>query len=224
MIDFSIVRGWVFDLDDTLFLERDYVFSGFAAVDSWLTDRTGKTGFRDLAIQKFIEGVRGNTFDLCLEDMKIQPNPEIVSEMVAHYRQHLPSIALAPDAEKVLDALKGRPIGIISDGSLDSQSRKVNALGLSKRANPIVLTGKWQTQYGKPHERAFREVQVVWGFEGRDMIYIGDNPKKDFQAPRALGWQTICIRRPSGIHSLAPDQRSDCNMEISSFLDILNMV
>jgi FMN phosphatase YigB (HAD superfamily) len=32
-------------------------------------------------------------------------------------------------------------------------------------------------------------------------VYIGDNLKKDFAAPRALGWHTVCVRRPDGVYS-----------------------
>ena len=34
----------VFDLDDTLYLERDFVRSGFAAVDRWVSDRFAISG------------------------------------------------------------------------------------------------------------------------------------------------------------------------------------
>ena len=52
----------VFDLDDTLYLERDYVRSGFRAVDAWLASR-GILGFFGEAWANFENGLRGKAFD-----------------------------------------------------------------------------------------------------------------------------------------------------------------
>lgn len=30
--------------------------------------------------------------------------------------------------------------------------------------------------------------------ECRDFTYVGDNPRKDFIAPNALGWLTVCLK------------------------------
>ena len=30
--------------------------------------------------------------------------------------------------------------------------------------------------------------------ECHDFTYVGDNPRKDFIAPNALGWQTVCLK------------------------------
>jgi putative hydrolase of the HAD superfamily len=42
-------RVVVFDLDDTLFPGRQYVLSGFRAVDAWVRDAKGLDGFYDRA-------------------------------------------------------------------------------------------------------------------------------------------------------------------------------
>ena len=49
-------------------------------------------------------------------------------------------------------------------------------------------------------------------------VYVADDPLKDFAAPRQLGWLTIRVRRPGGLHyaeensEIAPDlQLSDCS-------------
>jgi len=55
----------VFDLDDTLYLERDYVRSGFRAVDAWLASR-GILGFFGEAWANFENGLRGKAFDRAL--------------------------------------------------------------------------------------------------------------------------------------------------------------
>src|SRR5438105_4418137 len=61
----SLVEGVVFDLDDTLYLEREYVRSGFLYVASTLH---GKGGVHQAEIFEslwglFEVGIRPNTFD-----------------------------------------------------------------------------------------------------------------------------------------------------------------
>ena len=56
-------RVVVFDLDDTLFPERQYVLSGFRAVDMWLKEAHGLIGFYDHANALFNEG-HGQRFSI----------------------------------------------------------------------------------------------------------------------------------------------------------------
>ena len=56
----------VIDLDDTVYLEREYVRSGFLAVDS--EDRGGHLGVLRLPGRNlFLHGVRGDIFDRALK-------------------------------------------------------------------------------------------------------------------------------------------------------------
>jgi putative hydrolase of the HAD superfamily len=43
----AAIRCVVFDVDDTLYLERDYVRSGFDSVGAWLQRDSGVVGFSD---------------------------------------------------------------------------------------------------------------------------------------------------------------------------------
>jgi putative hydrolase of the HAD superfamily len=66
----------------------------------------------------------------------------------------------------------------------------------------LVLTDKWGHGYWKPHERAFEYVQQ--GAPGSErFVYIADNVAKDFIAPRRMGWETVRVRRPLGLHAAA---------------------
>ena len=53
------IRCVVLDIDDTLYLERDYVRSGFEAVGQAL----GEQEFGPTAWRVFLEGGRGDTFN-----------------------------------------------------------------------------------------------------------------------------------------------------------------
>src|SRR5205807_1228176 len=92
----------VLDIDDTLYLERDYARSGFRAVEV----AAAIPGFADVAWQLFLDGVRGDTFDRALRALDQVPEPGRVAELVTIYRAHEPTIELARDAAAFLAAAR----------------------------------------------------------------------------------------------------------------------
>lgn len=193
----------VLDVDDTLYLERDYARSGFAAVGDHLRDRRGIEGAGDRAWGHFEQGHRGDLFDRVLADAGLAPDPALIRELVEVYRSHAPAIRLLPDAEAFIERAlaDGRRLALISDGPIAAQSAKVEALSLRRRFDPVILTDAWGRDFWKPHERAYRAVMDQHGRPAADHVYIGDNPLKDFHAPKRLGWNTIRVRRPEGEHA-----------------------
>jgi putative hydrolase of the HAD superfamily len=89
---------------------------------------------------------------------------------------------------------------VVTDGPLPSQRRKAEALGVAAWADVVVFTDAFGPGFGKPHCRAFLEVEAVTGLRGPACAYVADNPAKDFAGPRSLGWTTVRIRRPHGLH------------------------
>lgn len=180
----------VLDMDDTLYLERDFARSGFAAVGALLGDAT----FAARAWDLLEAGGRGDIFD------RLAPTPARVAGMIATYRSHRPAIALAPDAARLLARLE--IAALITDGHEVTQRNKIAALGLSG-LDPVIVTDQWGQEFRKPHPRAFEAVMARHGVRGEDCVYVGDNPAKDFLSPRRLGWRTLRIRRPGGLHEKA---------------------
>ena len=220
--EFSVV---VFDLDDTLYLERDYVLSGFRAVGDALTREfswnvaAGKR-FTDLCCRLFLDGHRGDIFDRVFKIMSC-PGPAI-QDLVHRYRTHSPQISLQPDAQALLEQLRRQRVWIITDGPLESQKRKVAALRLQRWTNDVVYTDEWGKAYWKPSPRAFEHVMQSTGATATECVYIADNPTKDFVAPNQLGWKSLRIRRPYGLHAaLENPPDSPPNAEINDFSSIL---
>ena len=57
------------------------------------------------------------------------------------------------------------------------------------------------TQFPKPCDIAFRIMMTRWRLNPADIIYVGDNPAKDFQAPQQLGMRSIFFKNDSGLYS-----------------------
>lgn len=191
----------VFDLDDTLYPERDYVYSGFAAVAAACGDAF--PGVNDLALllrERFDADSKARVFNDVVATYAPDGGDVLVQRMVAVYRAHEPKIQLYDDASACLDACAkiGR-LGLISDGRLDGQQAKVRALGLAEHIACIVLTGVWGEAYWKPHARAYEHIEAAFGVRGDQCVYIADNPRKDFVSPNRMGWRTVRVQRADAL-------------------------
>lgn len=205
----------VFDIDDTLYLERDYVRSGFESTGIWAAKWLGCEDFAERCWKHFMDGHRGSIFDKVVQELQGCPNPELISTLVEIYRTHLPAISLAEDAAEALQSISLiAPIAVISDGPITSQSQKANALELGRFAFPVLLTGIFGRQFHKPHPRSFQYVQQT--HSARAYFYIADNPHKDFTAPKELGWVTVRVRRPEGLYSKDENQQVTPDHELVS--------
>jgi putative hydrolase of the HAD superfamily len=207
----------VFDIDDTLYLERDYVFSGFNAVGPWAKTWLGIPDFAERCRRAHESGTRGRVFNQVLEGCGIAASQEKISALLALYRSHIPTIALCDDAKTALMEVASRwPIAVITDGPAISQSRKADALGLHVYSPAIYLTELFGRECSKPSPVAFRKVEE--SIPAKSYVYVADNPAKDFTAPRLLGWYSVRVRRRDGLHfsldnyDAKPDaEMADCN-------------
>lgn len=219
MLSVAIPTCIVFDLDDTLFLERDYVRSGFDAVGDWVRGQRGLEGFAETAWHAFESGVRGQIFDLALQRLGVEVTPAIVADLVNCYRQHTPVIGLLDDARACLERLGGHTLGVVTDGPVASQRAKARVLGVEHWAAVAVFTGELGEGLSKPHPRAFELVQEATGQGGRRCVYLADNPAKDFAGPHVLGWATVRVRRRHGLHRDVPSG-DDVDLEVSDLSEV----
>jgi putative hydrolase of the HAD superfamily len=218
------IRCVVFDIDDTLYLEREYVRSGFAAVGRWAAEQLNIADFHERAWARFEAGTRRRVFNEVLGECGIEATADLVELMVTIYRVHRPAISLLPDAAAALDALSGRvELAAVSDGPLESQRAKAAALGLEKWLNPIVLTAELGPGHDKPHPLGFQTVEQATGHRARQCVYVADNPAKDFLAPAELGWHTIRVRRRGGLHAQAP-HGDDVHAELSDLVGLADVL
>lgn len=193
----------VLDIDDTLYLERDYVRSGFQAVDAFLRHTHSFDGFFKSAWKLFLDGRRGDIFDRALASNPRLSQVEVgIEELVSIYRSHTPAISLLPDAEHFIrSASEVADFAVVSDGPAESQRAKAVALGLPQWTDALVFTAEHGTDWAKPSSKAFHHLQTRFAAPSRSCIYYADNPLKDFAGPRQLGWHSVRLRRRYGLHS-----------------------
>jgi putative hydrolase of the HAD superfamily len=217
-------------MDDTLYLERDYVASGFRAIAKLVSEflQADPESVYEFLMHKFLHGVRGRTFDMLLEQFSSLRERFTIQELVAAYRQHQPDIQLLPGIKELLHELrrKGIRTALLSDGYLVSQRLKANALKLERLLDKITLTDAWGRNYWKPHPHGFKHIEKLWGLHGSTLVYVGDNPLKDFVAPNGLGWHTIRLRLRGQLHYEieAPNPLHAPAIEVTSVKQLLEVL
>lgn len=226
-LSFAMSEPWpihtvVFDLDDTLYPERDYVHSGFAAVGAFIESTYGVGGFQSTAASLFNSGLRGTVFDQALPQIGMTPTPGLIAELVSVYREHRPSLQLFLDAAEALQLLgQTFRLGLITDGFAQVQQLKIEALGLERLIPHRILTDTLGRAAWKPSTSGFLDLMRQCGGPPHGFLYIGDNAHKDFLPARALGWRTLRVQRPHGEHSDFPgDLQSRAEAVITSLLEV----
>lgn len=168
----------VFDLDDTLMCEIDYLKSAYREI----AKKTSTYEYETM-ISLYQQG---KDVFLYLEQ-KYGIEKRILLHM---YREHFPNIVLTDDTLEVLDFLqnKGCVLGLITDGRSVTQRNKIKALGIEEFFSKIIISEEFGTE--KPNRKNYEDFHQ---YCVEEYFYIGDNVKKDFVAPNSLGWKTVCL-------------------------------
>lgn len=189
------ILGVIFDFDDTLYSEKQYVRSGYKAVAKLLGDEA-------LADRLWIYFENGKpAIDELLDELGLLDRKD---ECLEVYRGQMPEIALYDGVVGMIEDLKakGIKVGIITDGRPEGQRNKVKALGLDRLIDDIIITDELGgTQFRKPCDIAFRIMQRRWGIPFEQLVYVGDNAEKDFQAPKQLGMRTLYFENEDGLYT-----------------------
>ncbi len=177
----------VFDLDDTLYKEIDFVKSAYNYINNYIKSRYNLD--LSLHINECVED-RINFFDLIKSRLN-QNQSFPIEKYLELYRFHCPEINLPNDTAEFLNKISNKNIdfSIITDGRSISQNNKIKVLGLSNLSKNIIISE--ETGYEKPHLNNFKIIERI--YPDKKLLYIADNTSKDFLAPNTLKWDTICL-------------------------------
>lgn len=190
----------VFDLDDTLYNELDYLKSAYIEISKELKPNNWEPLFSRLFS---IYRNKQDVFEFISSTYKLDKE-----ELIQRYRNHLPNInpfdGVLDTLQKIKDS-KGK-LAIITDGRSITQKNKLKKLGLLPYFDFIIISEEIGTE--KPNESNYKKVENH--FNLKTYFYIADNFKKDFVTPKKLGWKTIALLdNGMNIHSHANTSTSD---------------
>lgn len=208
-----------FDLDDTLYKERDYVFSAIQAIAYTLYPGREEPVIRK-GIRAFLAG----------ENLPDSIDPNRTEEILNIYRTHFPAISLAEGAADMLSDMQaaGIRMALITDGRSLTQRNKIEALDLLPYFAPEDIFISGETGADKTRPDNFKALMRRYP-EASRFIYAGDNPAKDFLWPNRLGFTTVCLldNKKLNIHPQSPDGLDpDCSptCTIYSLNEITNLL
>ena len=197
------IHAVIFDLDDTLYPESQYVQGGYRAVAEHLRAQLGRAErFEAWLWQRFLVGKSAGAFDAMNETFSLGFAAGQIQELVEVYRLHVPSIRPFGGMADLLGRLRGAyAIGLLSDGFLPAQRLKLQALDMERFFDEVIFTEELGREFWKPSTRGFELMAQKLGLPHEACCYVSDNPAKDFLPGNSLGWRTVQYVRPGQIHS-----------------------
>lgn len=218
------MKAILFDLDDTLYPEIDFVRSGFRVVAEILAARGFGSPDQTVALMEHCHWHidRDRVFQYAA---KILHYPETwIPELVRTYRRHEPTIRLPPETVKTLKALcQHFRLGIVTDGHREVQWRKIRALGIHRMVDVIVTSDDFGRRFWKPDPLPFLTACRGLKAQPEEAIFVGDHPLRDIGGAAPLGMTTVRIYRADGYfrrHPHSPEHPPD--YEISDLTELLS--
>lgn len=213
------MKAVLFDVDDTLYdqlkpfqqaFEKNFSFDDISIEELYVCSR-------QLSDQVFHLSESG---EMDMQDMHIYRikkamahfNKKISDEEAISfqndYQQFQQKIQLIPDIKKSLDfcLTKEIKIGIITNGPIEHQKRKIQQLELEKwiPKENILISSK--VGVSKPDVKIFRLAESIMNLNRNETYYVGDSFKNDVIGAKHAGWKAVWINRRN-------DQNSNHSIE-----------
>src|SRR4030066_174908 len=185
---------FVFDLDDTLYNEIDYLVSAYKAIAARI-EPVDHVRLYSKMFKIFVSG--GNAFNYVIE--KYPGQHLTIPWLLDLYRNHSPEISPRKGVLEMFSLIKSKnsKIGIITDGRSTTQRNKIKALGIEHFIDETIISEEFGRE--KPHESLYKYLidKNPWG----KFYYFGDNIEKDFITPKKLAWSCIGVNDKKNIRS-----------------------
>jgi putative hydrolase of the HAD superfamily len=194
------IQAVVFDLDGTL-LDRRRSFERFVG-DQWerFADVV-RTVDQEKYVQNLIEldrdgyAPRNELFTGLIAQFELPSG--LAETLLNDYRAGFPSACLLfPDAAQTLSSLRaaGLKLGLITNGSVRMQGRKLECLALSPMFDTILISDAEGIH--KPEREIFHRALERLNANPARAVFVGDHPEVDVAGARAAGMKTVWRRDP----------------------------
>jgi putative hydrolase of the HAD superfamily len=214
----------VFDLDGTL-LDRRRSFEQFVR-DQWerfaeIAGAIDQETYVQILIELDRDGYapRKELFTGVIARFELPSR--LAEPLLNDYRAGFPSACvLFPDAVQTLSSLReaGLKLGLITNGSVRMQSRKLECLALSPMFDTILISDAEGIH--KPDREIFHRALARLTCEPAHAAYVGDHPDVDVAGARAAGMQAVWRRDPRLSRTIDADAVID---ELSDLLSLLGL-
>lgn len=185
----------VFDLDDTLYPEANYVDSGVRHICAQIISLCGIDCYGAIQVAR-LQDEKLDWLSLACQLAGFKPS--VKESLLWMYRVHLPNISLSKSCSGSLEKIQSvaLAVAVLTDGRTVTQKLKLASLGLSHW--PVYISEDYGSS--KPAPDRFQVIQR--DFPAEQYVYVADNVQKDFLGCKPLGWLCIGMRgNDRNIHS-----------------------
>lgn len=204
----------LFDLDDTLFAHRAAVSAGIQRYAAELGEPYGTMAAADLVAlwhdleeqhyHSYLAGRldfegqrRARARDFAARHGVVLGDAEASAWFSDYFEHYVAAWSLHHDALRCLDALEatiaGVRFGLITNGDLAFQRRKVEAVGLDARMERLVASGA--VGVAKPDARIFDVACAEFGVRPEQAVYVGDRLRTDAIGAARAGLTGVWLNR-----------------------------
>jgi putative hydrolase of the HAD superfamily len=227
-----LIKSVVFDVDDTMYDQQQPFRNAVKKVVPLVSDEDMSSlylRFRHHSDENFpkvmagnwtLEYMRAHRISQSLKDLDY---PHITEADGLYFQQvyeeELNNICLHEEVKKTLDFLAELeiPLGIITNGPTDHQTKKLEQLQLAKWIPTQHMIVSQATGYQKPEKEIFQLAEERFNLSPQETLYIGDNYDNDVLGAKGAGWKTLWFNhRERKIVGT-----STCDIEITSFDQLL---
>lgn len=216
----------LFDLDYTLFDLRQYSYGAFADFSVQLSERVGllKSEIMKAFVNALEHGHR-KVINRALQALGIEEYESLVAELVDLYRLHQPKLSLYPDVTPALQALHkmGYKLGLITNGTLFTQCKKVHVLGLRKMLDTIIYADALGRAHWKPSPLPYLIALDALGSHPSHAVYVGDDPQTDIKGALMVGMRAVRILRGELQH-IAEDPAFPPDVTVTSLEELVSLI
>jgi putative hydrolase of the HAD superfamily len=190
-----LMRAVLFDLDDTLYEQAEWLGGAWSAV----AKAAAALGVDPAALESALVSVcadgsdRGRIIDRALA--RVGAAGTSLAPLLDAFNSYSPRcLTLYPGVREALSSLRRElPIGLVTDGDVRIQRAKLRALGLSEAFDVVVLSDAIGRQWRKPHPSPFGAALAALDVAAEEAIYIGDSPEKDVAGAAAAGMRAVRV-------------------------------
>ncbi|MFT4215949.1 MAG: HAD family hydrolase [Micropruina sp.] len=215
----------LFDLDDTLTDRPESVLRYASRLRRDFAGRIGDVGVAEIvdvitSVDERGYAPREQVFSTLLSRIAWRERPEI-ADLAEHWALFFPlDTAPREGAIATLELLRenGFALGIVTNGPVAMQERKISCLGIAKLMNAIVVSGAVGVH--KPHPRIFEVARGHFDCASDRIWFVGDHPRNDILGAAAAGFAPVWLR---GIHPW-PEGVPPPRHQIDSLVEVLPTV
>jgi len=215
----------IFDLDDTLYPENEYVVSAYREISNIVAKDFNQDSNEIFHKLMSFRKEHGDS-NVLQRLMGYLGKPHSVSYihdvLVPAYRNCECNLNLLKDAKELLEILEGKVLlGIITNGGSYTQRNKIRLLNIENKFDSIIITGEHFTkEFWKPDSKPFELCINQLNINPSKGIYVGNNPRFDVNGAHKVGLN-VFIRN---LEVMNEDKASHKYISITSLLDLLNYI